>query len=108
MYCTALLAPMFWVVLIDPLGSPTFPSKVSHMVLIVVIDLIAALFFGLIVAGSRLNEHFISSLSLTMFIVSIVLLYLGTVYHESQVANAATEFKKQETDFSRALREHRR
>ena len=107
MYCTALLAPLFWVVLVDPPGAPTFPSKVSHMVTIGVIDVLAAVFFALTVAGKQLNERFGYLMSVYMFLFSVALLYLATVYHSSQVADPGTEFKKQETDFTEAVREHR-
>jgi hypothetical protein len=107
MYCTALLAPIFWIALVDPPGSRVFPSKVSHMVLIGIIDVIAAVFFGLTVAGKQLNESFTFKLSIWMFLSSVILLYLGTVYHTSRMPDATGEFRKQEEDFSAAYREHR-
>ena len=110
MYCTALLAPIFWVALADVPGARAFPSKRSHMVFIGVIDLIAALFFGLISAGKQLNSVFTLEASTYMFLTSIILLYLGTVYHVSRVADATAataEFKRQETDFTAAVREQR-
>jgi hypothetical protein len=107
MYCTALLAPIFWIALVDPPLARKFPSKVSHMVFIVVIDVVAAVFFGLTIAGKQLNEVFTFEVSMYMFLFSIVLLYLGTVYHISRIADGTAEFKKQETDFTAAVREHR-
>jgi hypothetical protein len=107
MFCTVLLAPMFWIVLVDPPGAQVFPSKVSHMLLIAVVDVIAAVFFGLSVAGKRMNEGFSLRLSVLLSIVSIVLLYLGTVYHSSRLPNVPGEMKRQESDFSTAVREHR-
>lgn len=107
MYCTALLAPLFWVALTEPPGERAFPSKVSHMVLIGVINAVAAVCFALMAAGKHLNPIFTVRGSTYMFEVSIVLLYLGTVYRVSLVADATTEFKRQETDFTAALREHR-
>jgi len=107
MYCTALLAPLFWVVLVDPPGAPAFPSKLSHMITVAVIDVVAAVFFALVVAGRSLNARFSFDMSVAMFLCSVSLLYLATVYHASQVSDAASEFKKQETDFTEAVREHR-
>jgi hypothetical protein len=107
MYCTALLAPIFWVALVDLPGVRAFPSKISHMVLMAVIDLAAAVFFGLSSAGKHLNDLFTFRASTSMFIFSVALLYLGTVYHVSRVAEATTEFKRQETDFTDEMREHR-
>jgi hypothetical protein len=107
MYSTALLAPVFWMALVDPPGAHVFPSKVSHMVLIGVIDLVAGAFFGLVTAHNNANPRFISTLSTWMFIASLVLLYLGTVYHTSRLPDAPQEFKRQEDDFSTAYGEHR-
>ena len=107
MYSTALLAPVFWMALVDPPGAHVFPSKVSHMVLIGIIDLVAGAFFGLITAHQTLNQYFISILSRWMFFVSLLLLYLGTVYHSSRLPSIPQEFKRQEDTFSAAYGEHR-
>lgn len=108
MYSTALLAPLFWIALVDPRGAGhEFPSRVSHMLLIAIIDLIAGGFFGQLVSGSKANEAFIFQLSVGIFMVSLVLLYLGTVYHVHQVPDVRAEFRKQEDEFSSAYGEHR-
>ena len=107
MYCTALLASLFWVALTDPPGEREFPSKLPHMALIAVINFVSAGCFALMVAGKHLNPIFTVRGSTYIFEVSIVLLYLGTVYRVSLVADATTEFKRQEADFTTALREHR-
>jgi len=107
MYCTALLAPIFWIALVDPPGARVFPSKVSHMLLIGIIDLIAAVFFGLTLAGKQVNPVFNFRLSTYMFLTSVVLLYLGTVYHTSRMPDVIGEFKKQENDFSNNYQERR-
>lgn len=106
MYCTALLAPVFWMALFDPPGARAFPSKVPHMFLITIIDLIAAVFFGLIAAKNNVNQHFVLRASAMLFVLSLLLLYLGTVYHTSRLPDPSREFKKQEDDFSSALEKH--
>jgi hypothetical protein len=105
MYCTALLAPIFWIALVDFPGARVFPSKVSHMLLIVIIDLIAAVFFGLTLAGKQVNPVFNFRLSTYMFAASVVLLYLGTVYHASRLPDVVGEFKKEENTFSDTYQE---
>jgi DNA adenine methylase len=92
MYCTALLAPLFWVALTEPPGDREFPSKVSHMVFIGVINVVAAVCFALMAAGKHLNPIFTVRGSGYMFKASIVLLYLGTVYRVSLVEDATTEW----------------
>ena len=105
MYGTAFLAPIFWVALVDPPGARVFPSRTIHMVLIVLIELVASVFFGLTVAGNPLRPPFIFKLSVAIFLVSLVLLYLGTLYHSNRL-NAAEAFKQDEKEFSKAYEEH--
>jgi di/tricarboxylate transporter len=107
MYSTAFLAPIFWIALTDRPGMRVFPGKVSHIVLMVVISVIAAVFFGLLVAGNRLNQRFTLDLSTVMFITSLVLLYLGILYHESRIKDAGSEMKRDEQSFSAKVHEHR-
>jgi hypothetical protein len=107
MYSTALLAPMFWIALDDPPGAGAFPSKKSHMFLIGIIDLIASGFFALGISGRHLNPNVTFTLSTYMFYFSLILLYLGTVYHVNRMPNGAEVFKKQEGDFSISVKKHR-
>jgi hypothetical protein len=107
MYSTAVLAPICWIALVDPPRAKVFPNRVAHMLLVIVIDLIAAVFFGLGLAGQKLHEMFTFRLSFWMFVLSIMLLYLGTVYHISIFTDPAGEFSRQEGAFSDAVREHR-
>lgn len=106
-YCTALLAPIFWIALVDPPRARKFPSKISHMVLIAVINTIAAAFFGLGIARQKQNPSMSFKFSIFLFVLSLILLYLGTVYHISRISDAPAEFKKQEQEFSEDLGEHR-
>ena len=77
------------------------------MIVIAVIDAIAAVFYGLVIAGKKLNEGFTFTLSTWAFFASLVLLYLGTVYHASRMPDVQAEFRKQEADFSAAYGEHK-
>jgi len=99
MYSTAFLAPIFWIALADKPNIRVFPGKVSHIVLMVIISVIAAVFFGLLTAGNRLNQHFTLWLSVGMFFTSLILLYLGILYHENRIKYAPTEMKKDQDSF---------
>lgn len=108
MYCTALLAPLFWVALVDIPGGRPFPTKISHMVSMAVVDTIASVFFGLTVAGKQLRQPFAFWLSVSVFLASLTLLFLGTVYHSRRQPDPAEAFKQEEDDFSEAVRERER
>jgi hypothetical protein len=107
MYSTAFLAPIFWIALADRPNVRVFPGKVSHIVLMVIISVIAAVFFGLETAGNRLNQGFTLKLSVVMFFTSLLLLYLGILYHEHRLKDAPTLMKKDEETFSAGYHEHR-
>lgn len=107
-HCATMLAPICWIVLVDPPRSKVFPTRVAHILLVIVIDLIAGVFYGLGASGQKLHELFTFRLSLYMFLSSIGLLYLATVYHASISPDPVGEFEKEEQDFSNAVREHRR
>jgi hypothetical protein len=57
LYCTSLLAPICWLALSDPPGAKKFPSKLSHIVFLLIINLIAAGVFGLQKGGQHLNQR---------------------------------------------------
>ena len=108
MYCTTMLAPIFWIALVEPRGARReFPSRVSHMFLIAIIDLISAMCFGAVISGRTMNEKFTLVMSAGLFLFSLALLYVGTVYHVHQVPIARDSFTAQEKEFSDELRRHR-
>jgi hypothetical protein len=107
MISTALLAPIFWMALKDPKGAREFPGKISHMILVTLINSIAAVFYGLTIAGQALNDKVSFWLSITLFVASLGLLYLGTVYHEHRLPDAPAEFRRQEEEFTEELGEQR-
>jgi hypothetical protein len=107
MYSTAFLAPIFWIALTDRPNMRVFPGKVSHIVLMVIISVIAAVFFGLLTAGDKLNQDFTFALSVVMFFTSLILLYLGILYHESRIEDAPAIMKKDEGTFSAEFRERK-
>lgn len=104
---TALLAPIFWIALVDPPGARRFPSKLAHMVLTGVMYAIGAVYFGLGSAGVHLKQPFTLVLSEVVFWTSLALLYLGTLYHTSRLPDAPQAFREDETDFAKEYREHR-
>lgn len=106
MISTALLAPIFWMALKDPKGAREFPSKISHMILVTLINSIAAVFFGLATAGENLNPKITFWISVAILLASLGLLYLGTVYHEHRMPDAPDEFRRQEEDYIKDLGEH--
>ena len=104
LYCTSLLAPICWIALIDPPGARKFPSKLAHILLLFIINVIAAGVFGLQKGGQTLNYRVPLVFSYWLFAVSVVLLYLGTVYHNNRVPDFAGVFASEEDDYLERFR----
>jgi hypothetical protein len=107
MCATSLLAPIFWMALEDPPGARTFPSRLSHMLIIVLVVALASVFFALGIANNHLKEPFTFHFSVAIFSISVALLYLSTAYHSSRLPNAPAVFREDEADFSAKYRRHR-
>ncbi len=105
-YCMAILAPVYWMALADPPGARAFPSRRSHVGLVLLMNAVATIFFTLITAHEKVNKEFAFRGSCTLFAFSLVLLYLAMVYHASRLSDPSQEFKKQEDAFSAAVDEH--
>ncbi len=108
LYCSSLLAPIYWMALHDPPGAGRFPSKLSHMVFVALIICASAFFYGLQRSNLTLNEGFIFQTSIILFVVSVLILYIATVYHAYRMPSLPEELlKKDERDFSSNYKNHR-
>lgn len=106
-YATVLLAPIVWMSLTDPPGAKLFPSKLSHMVSVLLVVAFSALVFGLQRAGQQIRTDLSFNISIWLFVGSMTLLYLATVYHNGRLPNAPSEFRKHESSFADDYRERR-
>jgi hypothetical protein len=95
-YSTALLAPIFWLAIVEYAGERHFPNKKALLALIVIVNSISALLFGFLRGGRSVVMQKVFSLSAVLFLISLCLLYLGTVYHYSLSRDPAKEFKDAE------------
>jgi hypothetical protein len=91
-YSTALLAPMFWLAILE-YPDRHFPNKKALLAFIVLINSISALLFGFLRGGRSAVMQNVFSVSAVLFAISLFLLYLGTVYHYSLDQDPAKEFK---------------
>ncbi len=106
-YCTMMLAPLFWIALEDPKGASVFPTRRPHMVLIGIVNLFAACSFGLLKTGQFQRPDLILLASGVLFSVSLLLLYLGTVYHNSRLQLSGKILQGQTADFLEKYSAHR-
>ena len=106
-YCTMMLAPLFWITLEDPKGARVFPTRRPHMVLIGIVNLFAVGSFAVQKTGQFQSADLILLASGFLFSVSLLLLYLGTVYHKSRLRPSSKILQDQTEDFLEKYSAHR-
>jgi len=107
MCATSLLAPIFWIALDDPTGVAKFPNRSVMMVVVVVITIVASVFFAEELSRSHLQQPYTFHVSVVTFWAAVLVLYLSTVYHTNRL-NVPEAFRDQEASFRNAFRSHRR
>lgn len=99
MYAAAMVAPIIYMALKPEKGSRNFPGQLSHISLIAIIAIISAAFFALHRARVLVDENFVFSLSIALYIISLVLLYLATVYRNNRLEGAPDIVREQTAEF---------
>lgn len=107
LYSSALLAPVFYMSLYDKPGAYAFPSKLSHIVVVVLLILLSAVVFGLQRANISLNAATVFTMSKWFYLIAIVILYLALVYHNARLPSPSDAMKNSEEDFMERLKRHR-
>lgn len=107
LYCTSILAPIFYMALSERKTSRTFPNKLSHIVFVVTIISLSSIFFVLNRKGEPFNIQNVFTFSIIFYSVSLLLIYIATVYKNS-LLSPSEEFQKEEKDFVNEFNNHRR
>ena len=107
LYCTSLLAPIFYMALSERHKSAhEFPNKLSHIILVVSIIVLSSVFYSFRKVGLAVNTENVFPISAGLYSVSVFLIYLATVYKNSCVS-PSNEFQLQEENFKNRYKEHR-
>lgn len=106
-YCTTLLAPVFYLVLHDRKMEKAFPSRLSSIIVALVILFISGAIFAVQRAGLYFNPNAVFQVSVWLFFIAIFILYLAFVYNNSRFPNVAKVFRDNEKDFSNKFEKHR-
>lgn len=103
LYSTSILAPIFYLVISDPVGENHYPHRYSQGLIVIVLLVISLLLFS--AQRTNPNTDYIFKWSVVIFIISIVLLYLATVFRNW--ASDGNIFKEAEQDFTTQYRKRR-
>ena len=106
-YATSTLAPIYYMSLVDPPRARQFPTKLSHIITVSIIMVLSAVAFGLERAGQKLNNEFAYHSSIIFFILSLLLVYLATVYKNARFDLTEEELQEPERKFSKSFQDHR-
>lgn len=99
MYSTAMVAPILYMALKPEKGARTFPGQMSHVVGMAIIALISGAFFGIERAGVVTDAKFTLTISVILYFVSLILLYLAMVYRNYRLTGAPDAGREQEKIF---------
>jgi len=85
MYATSILAPIFYMVFknFDTNTTKKFPGAFSHIILVTVIFVICSFAFG-VLRSESLPMDTLFYWSLSLYIISLILIYLATVFSNSR------------------------
>ncbi len=95
LYATSILAPIFYLVFHDPVGERPYPDRYFQGLIIIVLLIISLLLFS--AQRSTAGSSFIFAWSIVIFLISLVLLYLSTVFRNWM--NDKPDVKQSERDF---------
>jgi hypothetical protein len=80
LYATAAIAPMFYFALTTPKAARDFPSRLSHIILGVLIFMICMVLFGVQRSGATLDPKFILPVSTVIYLSALAMIFVATVY----------------------------
>ena len=107
-YSTSALAPVFYMALYERPGIGAFPSKTGHIITVVLFLVISSSVFALLRSGVELRQQYLLDFSLLIYVISVILLYLATVYHSARHSMSPSRtMRSQEQDFTERLRTRR-
>lgn len=99
MYAAAMVAPIIYMALKPEKGSRNFPGQLSHITFIAIVAFISAAFFALQRAAVFVDERFVFYLSVILYSLSLILLYLAMVYRNNRLDGAPDLAREQTAEF---------
>jgi len=107
LYSAAILAPIFYIALIDYPGTKIFPNRLSHIGSIVIVLVLSSVAFGLQRMGIKLLDSLIFKTSCIFFIITLVFFYIALVYKNRRFPDISEEIKNGENKFTENYLKHR-
>ena len=107
-YCTTLLAPFFYLALTSRPPIREFPSRLSNTICVFIIFALSITLFSIQRTGLYFNPETVFKISVLLFFVSVLILYVSMVYNHSRFPDALGRIRNEEKEFSEKYAEHRK
>ncbi len=107
LYCSSMLATIFYIALKDRKGKPPFPNYRSHLLIVGGMIALSGLIFAFKRAGLYLSQELLTDLSYYFFAVSLLLVLIATTMNNALSSSPATIMHDGETDFAKGYTSHR-
>lgn len=102
-YCTSLLAPVFYITSSDKYTIVGFPNKLSSIITAVVILMITTAVYAIQKSGASYNRNILFNLSIFLFCVSLIILFVNKVYNNSKIGTYLDVTQNEEKNFTSQL-----
>jgi len=99
LYVTALMAPLFYILLRERYKEQRFPCLTSCMLTYIVVLGVAAISFAYQRSNSQ-NQDAVYKVSLAVSCIALILNYLVLVYNSHLLPDAARKIREDEDDFA--------
>lgn len=112
-YASSLISPVLYMALNErssnsPQHAP-FPSKISHIMAVLMISIISTAYFTADIAGNKLNASIAYYTSIWLFAFAVLVLYIASCYKNfSSEYSHSDVLKAEATDFESEFRMFRR
>lgn len=107
-YATTLLAPVIYLALKERDEGRIFPSKIAHIIIVIIVTFLSSMTFTLQRTNSYINTEFAFDASVYIYIIALLITYVAIVFNNNLYPNAAKKWKTDEQDYVDAVRKHRK
>ncbi|MBI5590890.1 MAG: hypothetical protein HY881_10445 [Deltaproteobacteria bacterium] len=106
-YAAAVLAPAVYIASKDRYDVRSFPSKFTFIGCAILVAILSTSIFTIERVKAQVLPHNVLLMSVTVFVVAVLVFYFALVYNNTLLPNPATVMRDNEQDFTRRVQSHR-
>lgn len=105
-YCNSIIAPIFYIALEESEHYKSFPSKIPHLLIFIIVMLFAAVCFSLQKIGVKFNSNSIVPFSIATLFISLFIRYSSATLNKWRRSPSAM-MSKQTATYVQQYQTHR-